>query len=400
MTIAPTWTEPLRRQSQKLQRHWRSLPLLDRWLFAEMLGPLLFGIAAFTAVSLSVGVVFELVRKVAEAGLPLWAAGKVLALRMPGFLVLSFPMATLMATLLAFSRLSGSSELTALRSIGVKTWRMVVPALVLASLMTVLTFVFNDVIVPSANYSASNVLDSALGRALSAQTGKNVVYSRFGRITPKEPGGNAGEGLTQLFYAKEYKNGEMQGVTLLDFSREDQQQVLTARTAVWDENRAMWDFRNGRILNIDAANNFTTSANYTSYYYPFTRAPQDVGMLPSDAAQMTVSQARRAEALLVQAGDQKEARRLRVRIQEKFAFPAICLVFGLIGSSLGVRPNSRTSRSQGFGISVLLIFGYYLMSFIFSSLGIKGTLYPFFAAWLPVLIGLGGGLVLLRKASR
>ena len=400
MTIAPTWTEPLRRQSQKLQRHWRSLPLLDRWLFAEMLGPLLFGIAAFTAVSLSVGVVFELVRKVAEAGLPLWAAGKVLALRMPGFLVLSFPMATLMATLLAFSRLSGSSELTALRSIGVKTWRMVVPALVLASLMTVLTFVFNDVIVPSANYSASNVLDSALGRALSAQTGKNVVYSRFGRITPTEPGGNAGEGLTQLFYAKEYKNGEMQGVTLLDFSREDQQQVLTARTAVWDENRAMWEFRNGRILNIDAANNFTTSANYTSYYYPFTRAPQDVGMLPSDAAQMTVSQARRAEALLVQAGDQKEARRLRVRIQEKFAFPAICLVFGLIGSSLGVRPNSRTSRSQGFGISVLLIFGYYLMSFIFSSLGIKGTLYPFFAAWLPVLIGLGGGLVLLRKASR
>ena len=400
MTIAPTWTEPLRRQSQKLQRQWRTLPLLDRWLFAEMLGPLLFGIAAFTAVSLSVGVVFELVRKVAEAGLPLWAAGKVLALRMPGFLVLSFPMATLMATLLAFSRLSGSSELTALRSIGVKTWRMVVPALVLAALMTLLTFVFNDVIVPSANYSASNVLDSALGRALSAQTGKNVVYSRFGRITPKEPGGNAGEGLTQLFYAKEFKNGEMQGVTLLDFSREDQQQVLTANTAVWDENRAMWEFRNGRILNIDAANNFTTSANYTSYYYPFTRAPQDVGMLPSDAAQMTVVQARRAEALLVQAGDQKEARRLRVRIQEKFAFPAICLVFGLIGSSLGVRPNSRTSRSQGFGISVLLIFGYYLMSFIFSSLGIKGTLYPFFAAWLPVLIGLGGGLVLLRKASR
>ena len=398
--MAPTWTEPLRRQSQKLQRQWRTLPLLDRWLFAEMLGPLLFGIAAFTAVSLSVGVVFELVRKVAEAGLPLWAAGKVLALRMPGFLVLSFPMATLMATLLAFSRLSGSSELTALRSIGVKTWRMVVPALVLAALMTLLTFVFNDVIVPSANYSASNVLDNALDRALSAQTGKNVVYSRFGRITPKEPGGNAGEGLTQLFYAKEFKNGEMQGVTLLDFSREDQQQVLTANTAVWDENRAMWEFRNGRILNIDAANNFTTSANYTSYYYPFTRAPQDVGMLPSDAAQMTVAQARRAEALLVQAGDQKEARRLRVRIQEKFAFPAICLVFGLIGSSLGVRPNSRTSRSQGFGISVLLIFGYYLMSFIFSSLGIKGTLYPFFAAWLPVLIGLGGGLVLLRKASR
>ena len=400
MTLPPSWSEPLQRNAQRLQRRWQMLPLLDRWLWAEMLGPLLFGIAAFTAVSLSVGVVFELVRKVAEAGLPLWAAGKGLALRMPGFLVLSFPMATLMATLLAFSRLSGSSELTALRSIGVKTWRMVVPALVMAALMSLLTFVFNDVIVPSANYAASNTLDNALGRALSAQTGKNVVYSRFGRITPKQPGGDAGDGLTQLFYAREFKNGEMQGVTLLDFSREGQQQVLTANTAQWDDAKAMWEFRNGRILNIDVANNFTTSANYTSYYYPFTRAPLDVGMLPSDAAQMTVAQAMRAESLLQQAGDQKEARRLRVRIQEKFAFPAICLVFGLIGSSLGVRPNSRTSRSQGFGISVLLIFGYYLMSFIFSSLGIKGTLWPFFAAWLPVFIGLGGGLVLLRQASR
>ena len=96
----------------------------------------------------------------------------------------------------------------------------------------------------------------------------------------------------------------------------------------------------------------------------------------------------------------KESRRLRVRIQEKFAFPAICLVFGLIGSSLGVRPHSRTSNSQGFGISVLLIFGYYLMSFIFSSLGITAALTPFLAAWLPVLIGLAGGVQLLRQASR
>jgi lipopolysaccharide export system permease protein len=115
---------------------------------------------------------------------------------------------------------------------------------------------------------------------------------------------------------------------------------------------------------------------------------------------MTVGQARRAERLLMEANNRKEARRLRVRIQEKFAFPAICLVFGLIGSSLGVRPHSRTSRSQGFGISVVLIFGYYLMSFIFSSLGITGTLSPFLAAWLPVVLGLTAGLWMLSRASR
>jgi lipopolysaccharide export system permease protein len=262
--------------------------------------------------------------------------------------------------------------------------------------------VFNDLIVPSANLAAADTLDSALGRSIAAERGDNVVYSRYAQITRFDEKGKeeTGNDLAQLFYARRFREGRMYEVTLLDFTKAGHQQMLIAKTGVWNEPRSMWEFRDGRIVDIDSQNNRTTSADFDRYFYPFTKAPLDVGKLPSDAAQMTVSQALRAEAMLEQAGDRKEARRLRVRIQEKFAFPAICLVFGLIGSSLGVRPNARTSRSQGFGISVLLIFGYYLMSFIFSSLGIKGTLMPFFAAWMPVLIGLAGGLVLLRQASR
>lgn len=391
----------LRRFLLQPQRLWQRLPLMDRWLTSELVGPLLFGIAAFTVVSLSVGVVFELVRKVAEAGLPPLVAMQVLGLRLPGFLVLSFPMATLMATLLGYSRLSGSSELTALRSIGVSTRRMVMPALMVALVMTALTFFFNDVIVPSSNRVASNTLDTALGRALSSEHGSNVVYSRFGPVSVQDGDQLRTEtGLAQLFYARESTRDGMQDVTLLDFSRSGQQQMLIAKSAVWNDRRSVWEFRNGRLINIEAAGSRTTSAEFDRYFYPFTSAPRDVAKLPSNAEEMTVSQAIRAERLLAEAGDVKEARRLRVRIQEKFAFPAICLVFGLIGSSLGVRPNARTSRSQGFGISVLLIFGYYLMSFIFSSLGVKGTLPPLFAAWLPVTIGLAAGLYLLRQASR
>jgi lipopolysaccharide export system permease protein len=176
--------------------------------------------------------------------------------------------------------------------------------------------------------------------------------------------------------------------------------MLMARSGRWNEDKAMWEFRNGRIVSVDEGNDTTTSADFDRYFYPLSRDAEEVAKLPTDASLMTVGQALRAERLLLAANNQKEARRLRVRIQEKYAFPAICLVFGLIGSSLGVRPNSRTSRSQGFGISVLLIFVYYLMSFIFSSLGITGTLTPVLAAWLPVTIGLAGGLVLLHQASR
>lgn len=375
----------------------KRLPLIDRWLVSELIGPLLFGIAAFTAVSLSVGVVFELVRRVAESGLPVLTAIQVLILRLPGFLVLAFPMATLMATLLAYSRLSGSSELTALRSLGVRTWRIVLPALLMSLCMSALTFCFNDLIVPRTNLMATQALESALGKALTNERGDNILYSRFGRIEISE--GETKRAMTHLFYSRLFRRGEMIDVTLLDFSRPGQRQMLMAKRGKWNENQSMWEFIDGRVVSLDEKSGMTTSAVFNHYFYPLSRDVLDVAKLPTDASTMTVGQALRAERLLIEAGNKKEARRIRVRIQEKFAFPAICFVFGLIGSSLGVRPHARTSRSQGFGISVSLIFGYYLMSFIFSSLGLTGALTPLLSAWLPVLIGLCAGGYLLRRSS-
>jgi lipopolysaccharide export system permease protein len=377
---------------------WQRLPLLDRWLLQELTAPLLFGIAAFTAVSLSVGVLFDLVRRIAESGLPAWAALQILVLKMPGFLVLSFPMATLMATLLAYSRLSSNSELTALRSVGVRSSRMVLPALALSLAMSVLTFIFNDIVVPQANLQAADTLERALGSAIAAERSNDTLYSNFADIQTKD--GKSERRLTQLFYSRYYLKGLMVDITLLDFSHPGQRQMLTAKTGLWDPKTGMWNFWNGRLVNINETNGNTTTARFTNYQYSMGQGPIQVAQLPTDATMMTVGQAVRAERLLREANNVKEARRMRVRIQEKFALPAICLVFGLIGSSLGVRPNARTSRSQGFGISVILIFGYYLVSFIFSSLGVTGSLPAIMAAWSPVFIGLTIGAVLLRQASR
>jgi lipopolysaccharide export system permease protein len=378
---------------------WRRLPLLDRWLLGELIGPLLFGIAAFTAVSLSVGAVFELVRRVAESGLPLDVAVQVLLLELPSFLVLSFPMATLMATLLSYGKLSANSELTALRSVGVATWRMVVPAVSLALVMTLLTFAFNEAVVPRTLYVAKATLNRAIGRAVQGEENDRVTYSRFGSVT--QPDGSQQKGLTHFFYAQRFNRGVMEQVTLLDLSRSGQRLMLTADRARWKEQEAQWEFQDGHVFVVGSQGGEPiTSANFDRYLYPLGRQPLNVAKLPKDSELMTIGQARTAERLLREAGDPKAARKLRVRIQEKFSFPAVCLVFGLMGSSLGVRPNARRSRSQGFGLSVLLIFGYYLVAFSFSSMGVKGVLTPQLSAWLPVMIGLLIGGALLRQASR
>ena len=380
---------------------WNSIPLIDRWLIAQILPPMLFAISAFTVISLSVGVMFDLIRKIVEFGLPLFLAIKVLFFSLPSFLVLSFPMAVLLSTLLAYGKLSANSELLALRSLGIKTSRIIAPAIAVSILMTGLTFYFNDNLVPASNKLAESTLRAGIGSSFSSEEGKgNIMFSRYGsRIesaTNKPTKINTY--LTHIFYASWFENNIMQGVTVLDFSRQDIQQILKAKSAVFDKENSSWIFSDGSIVSVDQGGQ-TTNIQFKKYSYPFVEGPLDLARVPKDATEMSLKQALEAERIYKETGNLKEIRRIQVRIQEKFTLPFACLVFGLIGSSLGSKSNLRSSKSQGFGLSVILILVYYVMSFVFSSFGVKGVLSPIIATWLPVLISMGGGIYFLRKAS-
>jgi lipopolysaccharide export system permease protein len=380
---------------------WNSIPLIDRWLIAQILPPMLFAISAFTVISLSVGVMFDLIRKIVEFGLPLFLAIKVLFFSLPSFLVLSFPMAVLLSTLLAYGKLSANSELLALKSLGIKTSRIIAPAIAVSILMTGLTFYFNDNLVPASNKLAESTLRAGIGSSFSSEEGKdNIMFSRYGsRIesaTNKPTKTNTF--LTHIFYASWFENNIMQGVTVLDFSRQDIQQILKAKSAVFDKENSSWIFSDGSIVSIDQGGQ-TTNIQFEKYRYPFVEGPLDLARVPKDATEMSLKQALEAERIYKETGNLKEIRRIQVRIQEKFTLPFACLVFGLIGSSLGSKSNLRSSKSQGFGLSVILILVYYVMSFVFSSFGVKGLLSPIIATWLPVLISMGGGIYFLRKAS-
>ena len=380
---------------------WNSIPLIDRWLIAQILPPMLFAISAFTVISLSVGVMFDLIRKIVEFGLPLFLAIKVLFFSLPNFLVLSFPMAVLLSTLLAYGKLSANSELLALKSLGIKTSRIIAPAIAVSILMTGLTFYFNDNLVPASNKLAESTLRAGIGSSFSSEEGKdNIMFSRYGsRIesaTNKPTKINTF--LTHIFYASWFENNIMQGVTVLDFSRQDIQQILKAKSAVFDKENSSWIFSDGSIVSVDQGGQ-TTNIQFEKYRYPFVEGPLDLARVPKDATEMSLKQALEAERIYKETGNLKEIRRIQVRIQEKFTLPFACLVFGLIGSSLGSKSNLRSSKSQGFGLSVILILVYYVMSFVFSSFGVKGVLSPIIATWLPVLISMGGGIYFLRKAS-
>ena len=240
-----------------------------------------------------------------------------------------------------------------------------------------------------------------MGSSFSDETQKyNIMFARYGsriNASSKKPT-KSNTHLTHIFYASEYEENVMKGVTVLDFSREDFQQILKANFAKFDKKNSSWIFSEGSIISIDPTGQ-TSNIQFREYTYPFVEGPLELATIPKDANEMTLKQALEAEKIYKKTGNLKEIRRIQVRNQEKFTLPFACLVFGLIGSSLGSKSNLRSSKSQGFGLSVILILIYYVMSFIFSSFGVKGILTPILAAWLPVLISLAGGIYLLRKSS-
>ena len=390
----------LKNNIKYLSKLLNNIPIIDRWIFGQLVPPLLFSISAFTVVSLSVGVMFDLIRKIVEFGLPITLAIQVMVFKLPGFLVLSFPMSVLLSTLLAYGKMSANSEILAARSLGIKTSRLVIPAIVLSIFMTGLTFYFNNSLVPLTNKYSETLLRDGLGKSVSIERGHDIFFKGYGSYTDPTTNETTERNtyLNQIFFSRIVEDNVMKNVTVIDFSVLGYKQILSAEQGIFDNKESAWVFTNGKLITLDKSGK-TTTIGFNKYLYPLGDGPLRVSKIPDDANKMTLTQALKAKKLYEETGDAREARKMSVRIQEKFTLPFACLVFGLIGSSLGSKQNLRTSKSQGFGLSVILILFYYVLSFLSSSLGVKGILTPIIAAWLPVLISFFVGIYLLKKAS-
>ncbi len=381
--------------------HWRSLGIMDRYIISEMVGPFLFGVAAFTALGMAIGSLFELVRLVAESGLPILSALHVFALRSPSIIVLTFPMSMLLSTLLAYGRLSGESETTALRSCGVSVYRLVLPAVALSLMITSMTFVFNELVVPIANRQASVTLNQALNRDQPDFKQDNILYQEFGDIIGQDLAGEMTltQGLTRQFYARSFDGEVMRGIIVLDFSNEMLNQIVLAQEGRWQPQTSSWLFVDGTSYVVSPNGNYSNIVTFDRQEIQISRAPLDIAQEVRSPEQMNIGELSRHIQVIASTGDDKEVRRLQVSLHLKYAIPFVCVTFALVGATLGLRPQ-RTSSSLGLGLSVLIIFAYYVFSFVTQALGQTGALGPAVAAWLPNLVGNLVGLGLLYRANR
>src|SRR5688500_16114303 len=124
--------------------------LISRSVLREILPPFLLGFAAYTFILLVRTILLMtdfFVRRSATLG----QVGWLVALSIPWIVVLTVPMAFLLGVLIGIGRLSGDSELVALRACGVGPWALYRPTLAAAALLSAAVFLFYNLVLPRAN---------------------------------------------------------------------------------------------------------------------------------------------------------------------------------------------------------------------------------------------------------
>lgn len=360
------------------------LSTLDRYITVELSIFFVFSVGLLSSVSVAVGTISDLVYQISEYEIPIPLALLIFCYRVPEYVAYALPISLLLTTLVIYGRLNGDRELIAMRSVGISIYRIVIPALVLSSLVTYLTFVLNELVVPTANYRVSLIQNSFIPETQLSLARTDIFYPEYQNVGDEKK-------LKKLYYARKFARQKLYDVTILSWSPERLESIIIAREAQWRDREGVWQLSKVTVNHFSS--DITEIETQEFEKIQLNLSPtifQIVGREGSPEA-MSIARAREYLNIIKHSGRDREIKLFRVRIQQKIAFPFICVIFALIGSALGTN-FTEIGRAKGFGICVIVVFVYYFLGFISGTLGIIGWFSPLIAAWLPNLIGLVIGI--------
>ena len=357
--------------------------IINRYLMREITGIFALGLTIFTLVLL-MGRMVKLMEMVVANGVPLAEVLRLIILLLPSFLVLTIPMAFLLAVLLAFGRLSSDNEITVLKASGLSLGALLPPVLLTASAAALLTLFISVVAVPWGNTGFKQMtVDVARKYAASA------IRERIFR--DDLPG--------IVLYVDQYDEARrtMQRVMIQDSRDSERPLTIFAKSGLISSDDGTGVLRillkNGSIHTqqkedyrlISFGEYLLTAESGRST--PLVRTEMDLGIgeLRSGVASSKVSPQARLK--------------MATELHSRFAFPFATFVFAILALPLGLS-NRRSGKGSGFTISILILLVYYVLLSFLRTLAEKGGISPVLAVWLPNLLFLTIGLLLLRLASQ
>jgi lipopolysaccharide export system permease protein len=359
--------------------------LLDRYIANEFWQPLLFGVGIVTGVWFGADQLKQIFNLIMKSGVPLHMAFMVIGLHLPEIIVLTIPIGVLLGTLLVFNRMSGDSEIIALRTSGVSFYRIMVAPLLFGIFTSIASFGINEYVVPMANRTSKQLEFVAMYKMKLPAGSANFTYMERGKNLA----------LNRIFYIGLYDGKQIHNIIILDFTHNKLVQIISAAGGQWANGE--WILRKGRTYVLAGDSDITRIMQFESLTIPgIANAQKALDMHAVYPKDMSMSELG-AYMKVLEKGNTL-GNDLKVKYHQKLAQPLACLIVALAGAPLGLL--ARRSRSNmGLIYSAAIVFLYYVMVSTSGALGESGRLDPLLAAWLPnILIGSVGMIILYFKA--
>jgi len=355
--------------------------ILDRYIISEVLSFVALTASALTIMLIVRTLFYSMDLLINERVAWLYVV-KLLLYRFPEYLVLTFPMSLLASSELAIGRLSTDGEITAMRAGGISLRRIIIPFVAASLVISILSFLINDYIVPEANRAYQNILRENVLKKGPSYIKRNVFFR---------------DAENRYFYVNLFneENMTMQDIMIYEFSGENFSRTITAKEGKWTADT--WKLENGTIHNYYEEGETTYEVNFAAMDIIVKEDLQKFFINQREPIEMNSKELEQQINILQQAG--ADTKRLEVILHMKYSVPFSGLIFVLLGVPLGLRIK-RGSKATGIIISIVLVFVYYVFVSAASSFGNGGVINPVLAAWLPNIIFAIMGIMLVFWAEK
>ncbi len=388
-------------------------------------------------------------------GLDTWVIIQLIVFNLSWMVALVVPMATLVATLMAFGNMSQNNEITIIKSSGISLYRMLLAPFIASLVIAYLLVLFNNDVLPDANHQAKVLMQD---------------ISRKKPTLSLEPGIFSQEVSNYAILAREVdsKSNDLSEVTIYDYTNPRKINVVTAEKGKIffskDQSKLIMDLTNGEIHETDVYESntyrklvfenhriamdaeqfsFQQSAPGTGsrgerelsssdmllivdslrnklveYKGYFTQEIQKQmyldGTVPSSTNSndnkknvvytRLLNKIKNSKNLIVSKYAhvkylQEEIDKYMVEVHKKYSIPVACVVFILIGAPLGVMV-----KKGGFGIAASISLFFFLIYWAFliggEKLSERGFFSPFWGMWTAnILLGIVGILLIIKSVK-
>ena len=382
---------------------------LWRYVLREMAVPFLLFLGTLTFL-LFMNKFMDITETVVGGEMDLFVVLRLFILLLPSLLIIVLPMSLLVGTLIAFTRLSFDSEVTAFYASGLSLYRLATPPILLGLGISIVMIPFYEKTVVGATDGFMELSRQIIRDRIMAGIRGGVVH------TPDE---------STVIYAQslDRESGHMHRVSLKAKISNREVLILAERGKVSIDtlgSSAVFDLVKGEIHPFDlgegADSNFRIGFREYREVLPLKMkksVPKGEWVLRSTGRSRLreIMRADAEETVWSLVGITATSERLRrdtlhfqrlagVEYHRRLAIPFASLTFVLLGVPFGLVAR-RGGRAFGFFLCVLICLLYYGIATLSAAVGANGRMPVFLAAWLPNMVTAAiGGVALARAAGR